>query len=414
MDSILNFLKLNGFTEAEAALRGELSNRSESNGSISSYVMEGREDSVIRVKDQSKGSRGSQSGEISKELIVKEVEGGTVTNGSITKLKSVSVGERSKGGEILGLGEKSAESAFGDLYSWNIDPGNGNVDSFLKDDIAFANNFSELQISEQLKCCSGPVSDRKNSTGVVASRENYKSESDSMGSMSRPLIDVMHERNQTRDRIVFDQARKPTNACSKGKLLDNPWSTSAGHMQSSLDSWKDCSVKTILPFPMADSSSNYDNIFGSGNGVKEGKQKLGSNDMWAAKKEHIIEMDQLFELGKSQGCSNLRDIGSVSSHPQIVSESQKEELPQLPPVKLKLEDKSISIHWDEKVDHHVSGTKITMEDESFFIGSYLDIPIGQEINSSGLFMIHYNVFSLVLFLLKSKLLEFIKAMNMFF
>ncbi|XXG51316.1 hypothetical protein AAC387_Pa02g5119 [Persea americana] len=389
VDSILDFLKLNGFTEAEAALRGELSNRSESNGAISSYVMEGGEDSVIRVKDQSKGSRGSQSGEISKELIVKEVEGGTVTNGSITKLKSVSVGERSKGGEILGSGEKSAgfargsENALGDLYSWNINPGNGNVDPFLKDDIAFANSFSGLQISEQLKCCSGPVLDRKNSTGVVVSGENYKSESDSMGSMSRSQVDVMHERNQTRDHIVFDQARKPTNACSKGKLLDNPWSTSVGPMQSSLDPWKECSVKTILPFPMANSSSNYDNIFGSGNGVKEGKQKLGSNDMWAAKKEHIIEMDQLFELGKSQGCSNPKDIGSISSHSQIVPESQKEELPQLPPVKLKLEDKSISIHWDEKVDHHVSGTKITMEDETFFIGSYLDIPIGQEISSSG-------------------------------
>lgn len=391
VDAILDFLKRNRFTQAEAALLGELGGRLESNGSILGNLMEG-EDSVVRVKDQGKGCRGSQSSEISEELIVKEVEGGTVTNGSITKWKSVSVGERNKGGEFLGSSEKSvgfpkvSESDLGDLYSWNINTGNGNVAPFPKDDITFANNFSKFQISEQSKVCSGPVLDRKNLTGVQVSGESYKSESDSMGERRKSL------RDQMRDHILFDQACKPSNACSKDQLLDNPWSTSAGPMQSSLDSWKECTVKTVLPFPMADSSSSYDNIFGSGNSRKEGKQKLGNNGTQAAKKEHIIEVDQLFVLGKSQGCSDQRDIGGISS--QIVSESQKEELPPLPPVKLKSEDKSISIHWEEKVDHHASGTKITTADNTFLIGSYLDIPVGQEISSSGLFVIYYNVFSI--------------------
>ena len=39
--------------------------------------------------------------------------------------------------------------------------------------------------------------------------------------------------------------------------------------------------------------------------------------------------------------------------------------------------------WEEKFEHEGPGSKIAGVDNAFLIGSYLDVPIGQEINSSG-------------------------------
>ncbi|XP_076902662.1 uncharacterized protein LOC143557489 [Bidens hawaiensis] len=60
-----------------------------------------------------------------------------------------------------------------------------------------------------------------------------------------------------------------------------------------------------------------------------------------------------------------------------------EELPRLPPVKLKSDEKLSSITWEEKYQRGGPGSKTVSVDSSYLIGSFLDVPIGQEISSSG-------------------------------
>ncbi|KAL5683645.1 hypothetical protein ACJX0J_010030, partial [Zea mays] len=44
------------------------------------------------------------------------------------------------------------------------------------------------------------------------------------------------------------------------------------------------------------------------------------------------------------------------------------------------------MNWEEKINHHGSGAKQSSADHAFMIGSYLDVPIGQEITSSGMLL----------------------------
>ncbi|MFS7983008.1 putative dual-specificity kinase CMGC-DYRK-PRP4 family [Helianthus anomalus] len=57
--------------------------------------------------------------------------------------------------------------------------------------------------------------------------------------------------------------------------------------------------------------------------------------------------------------------------------------PRLPPVKLKSDDKHSSIAWEEKYQRDEPGSKTFNVESSYLIGSFLDVPIGQEISSSG-------------------------------
>ncbi|KAJ0570349.1 putative dual-specificity kinase CMGC-DYRK-PRP4 family [Helianthus annuus] len=67
----------------------------------------------------------------------------------------------------------------------------------------------------------------------------------------------------------------------------------------------------------------------------------------------------------------------------VILEKHTEELPRLPPVKLKSDDKLSSITWEEKYQRGGPGLKPVNVDSTYFIGSFLDVPIGQEISSSG-------------------------------
>ncbi|GFP88472.1 probable serine/threonine-protein kinase dyrk2 [Phtheirospermum japonicum] len=126
--------------------------------------------------------------------------------------------------------------------------------------------------------------------------------------------------------------------------------------------WKDCSIKTVFPFSIGDASTSYDSAVDVVD-KKDGKKKAEFNEIRAAMKEQV-------------------DFGSLDFH-QLASENQKEELPRLPPVRLKSEDKPFSIHWEEKYERDGPGTKILNADNPYLIGSFLDVPIGQELIPSG-------------------------------
>lgn len=102
--------------------------------------------------------------------------------------------------------------------------------------------------------------------------------------------------------------------------------------------------------------------------------------MRASIKQQVDEVGRALYLGKSQGNSEQKNI-SVGF--PLVTDNAREEFPRLPPVKLKSEDKPLNINWEEKFERDVSGTKLLSSDNSLLIGSYLDVPVGQEIHSSG-------------------------------
>ncbi|KAK1309056.1 Serine/threonine-protein kinase AFC2 [Acorus calamus] len=239
VEEILEFLRRNKFTRAEAALRGELGGRSDLKGPVP------KPDEGLKVAESGRGPV-KQGGDASRELIVKEIECGTV-NASVAT----------------------------DLYPWNF----GGADDFM-----------EILISEQPR-----------------------------------------------------HLRK-----AKSEAPDNPWSSSKNGDEQPLPPvassscsgpWKEFSVvKTV--FPAID------------DGKKDRKKRTEAVE--------CLEVDL----------------------PSIVVENNKQELPRLAPVKLKSEDKQLSVHWEEKNERHglrISGT----EDNAFSIGAFLDVPIGQEINSTG-------------------------------
>lgn len=409
VDVILDFLRRNRFKSAEAALRGELSNRSDLIRSIQKSIHEEKdlgnpldeeEEDKPDVENLGKGRR--TSGEVSKELIVKEIECGTSKSGSDNKLRTAaSIVERYKTNESAGTSEKRFSLAQGfedtspDFSSWKVNSSNAPLGPFEKDSSVITNNFSQLQISEQSKHRS-KASDKGDSViEAVKSGESYAIElglpgeqrTSRFGSTSISNAELKYEKNQTSDLREVDQHYGPTPVYSKHSLADNPWSKSEESTQPSSDPWKDCSVKTVLPFSIGNASTSYESGLASSDNKKEGTRKVETKVIRTAMKEQVEEVERSLFFGKSKGSSEQKSVCNLDL--PIVTENHKEELPRLAPVKLKLEDKLVNINWEEKFDHHGDGPKFTSADNTFLIGSFLDVPVGQEINSSGLFV---NVF----------------------
>uniref|UniRef100_F6HF61 Protein kinase domain-containing protein n=1 Tax=Vitis vinifera TaxID=29760 RepID=F6HF61_VITVI len=377
VDVILDFLRRNRFTRAEAALRSELGNRPDLNGFLQKLTLEEKADSGNVAGVEAANGDGSQAqGSGSKELvIVKEIECGERNkppSGDATNMRSEKNFAFSKGSEDTVL----------DLYTWkfNADPyrNEGGSSGVSTKNNSNSNSVLELQVYEQSRYRIGELSD------AVASKADAKSGEEEIGfsgekrgSWVGSSSEVTTETNKY-DRKELDQKLKSSNSIlySKGNFADNPWSEP---MHSSSDQWKNCSIKTVFPFSKGDVSTSYDNAAGSEK--KDGKRKAEMGGIRAAIKEQVDEVGRALYFGKSQGSSELKTISSLNF--PLVLECQKEELPRLPPVKLKSEEKPLNISWEEKFEHEGPGSKIAGVDNAFLIGSYLDVPIGQEINSSG-------------------------------
>lgn len=377
VDVILDFLRRNRFSRAEAALRSELSNRPDLNGFLQKLTLEEKADSSNVAGVEGVNGDGSQvHGSASKELVI---------------VKEIECGERNKPptGDAIDMRSdknftfsKGVDETVLDLYTWKF-----NADPYLNDggssgvgtkNNSNSNSTSELQVYEQSRYRAGEASDAGGSKASVKSgEEENRFSGEKRGSWVGSSSEVNLETSKY-DPKAFDQKLKSSNSSMylKDNFVDNPWSEP---MTSSSDPWKNCSIKTVFPFSKGDVSTSYDNSAGSDK--KDGKRKAVMSDIRAAIKEQVDEVGRTLYFGKSQGSSELKTISSLSF--PLVSECQKEELPRLPPVKLKSEEKPLSINWEEKFEHEGPGSKITGADNTFLIGSYLDVPIGQEINSSG-------------------------------
>ncbi|XP_051123234.1 uncharacterized protein LOC127246077 isoform X2 [Andrographis paniculata] len=334
VDAILEYLRRNKFTIAEAALRSELGNRPDLCGSfqklthvdkepVNTSNKEGKLGHVIEeipaIKtsqdhgESVKDSSTSTSAEAFKELIVKEVECGAGKNGFETKWKRCGViGEQKKVNVSVGTSDKdfnflkSSDDTVLDMHSKKYYASNGSVTLYQKDDSSvYDNKFLGFQV---------PGNTEPNVTEA------------------------------------FDT-----------------------------ELWKECSVKTVFPFSNGDASTSYDTSVGAVD-KKEGKRKSEFNDIRAVIKEQVDEMGRAIFFGKTQA-GEPKDFDELEFHP--ASENQKEEFPRLPPVRLKTEDRPFNIQWDEKHEHDGPPPKILGDDNPYHIGSFLDVPFGQEINPPG-------------------------------
>ncbi|XP_050216477.1 uncharacterized protein LOC126667532 [Mercurialis annua] len=368
VDVILDFLKRNRFTRAEAALRSELTNHPDLNGFLTKLTLEDKESAkVLEEESRSKAGSNNQrlgsrnSFEISNELIVKEIECGTGRNGTESKWRnSALVGDRSDKVNETTVANDSEDTML-DLYSWNFNSRNGHSSDRYQSDVGTVNGIDDFSCR----------STNKSGEDVIFSGEQRNLW---LGSTSNAKTESSYERIQTSEAKELDQQLKATITYP----TDNTWCRNEGPA-SSAASWKDCPVKTIFPFPKVDVSTTYD--ANTGSDKREGKRKTDMADVRVAIKEQVDEVGRALYLGKSQGSTDKNNLTGLSF--SLPSDNSKEEFPRLPPVKLKSEDKPLNVNWQEKFDCDGPGMKHSGADNAFLIGSYLDVPIGQEINSSG-------------------------------
>ncbi|XP_022766845.1 uncharacterized protein LOC111311588 isoform X2 [Durio zibethinus] len=396
VDVILDFLRKNRFTRAEAALQSELINRPDLNGFFQKFTLEEKgpgnvleEENRKKIAAESHGSGSRSSGDVSKELIVKEIEYGAGRNGSESKWRNAaSTEERNKTYEAKVTSEKSftfsknSEDSVLNLQSWNFNTSNG-PDLFKNDGFVSSNSFSELEKTDQSRYRTSDAPDTDK--GNVKSGEEITFSGDMktswFGNTSKANVDSMYDKLHTSETKELDQQFKTSSACLKENFADNSrWSRTEEPTSSSSEIWKACSVKTVFPFPKGDVSISYDPA--SASDKREGKKKADALDVRVAIKEQVDEVGRALFFGKSQGSAEQKGING-STFP-LASDNPKEELPRLPPVKLKSEEKSMNVNWEEKYERDRPGAKPTSADNIFLMGSYLDVPIGQEINSSGL------------------------------
>ncbi|KAL8224169.1 hypothetical protein R6Q57_019644 [Mikania cordata] len=369
VDAILEFLRRNKFARAEAALRSEIDNRPDLNGFMQDLNLKDKDlgskllEKVSTVGNEGRGS--STSDEISKEkLIVKEIDCGIRRDEPNSRWEITSFdGEYNN--EPNGAKTKNfifsngSEDNLLDLYTWRFDPSNGSADPSDNDDGIRMESVKEYQVSSLSKVHPSEVS----YTERVHRKVGEETKVSLLGPVSNSKVNSVP--NIEPKELNLQHPKR--DILLKDNFSENPWSRNEDYS----------SVKTVFPFPEGDASTSY-NVTSHGVGEKEdGKRK--TDNIRAAIKEQENEVGRALYFGKTQ--NEPQPFGGLGL--PIVSENQKEELPRLPPVKLKSTEKLSSFTWDEKHEHDGPG-QILAADNSYLIGSFLDVPVGQEISSSGL------------------------------
>ncbi|KAL2553500.1 Protein kinase superfamily protein [Forsythia ovata] len=407
VDVILEFLRRNKFSKAEAALRGELCNRPDLSGVLQKLIIEDKELGIkssqeinggkvveedlkiTSFRNSREGLMGTtspqSSGEVLKELIVKEIESGTGSKGPESNWKKkFSMEKQRTVNELVGINDKyfvfgkNLDDTAHDLYSWKYSPSNGPVRSYQNAGGNISEkNFLRSQDSGKSRLDSAEAFDSGKDNARSGKYVNISGEKRTSwpGSTSKTNEELKHEMNGKSELKEVDQR----STRSIDDLADNTWSRSDESSHPSLELRKDCSVKTVLYSSKGDVSSSYDSAVNTGD-KKEGKRKTELSHIMATTKEQVDDIVGVPCFGKSQG-GGPKDFGAFGF--QLAFENQKEELPRLAPVRLKLEDKPFNVHWEEKFQHDGPDPKIMNVDNGYLIGSFLDVPIGQDVIPSG-------------------------------
>ncbi|KAK9064023.1 hypothetical protein SSX86_017895 [Deinandra increscens subsp. villosa] len=389
VDGILEFLRRNNFSKAEAALKSEIDKRPDLNGFMQDLNLKDKDlGSELLEKVNAVGNHGrssSTSDEVSKEKhIVKEMESLTERNGSNNKWEITSFDEEHNNEQSGSENKKfmfsnGSEDNLLDLYTWRFDPSNDPSDN---DDNIKTENVKEHQISSQSKIHLSEASNTERSHRNVEKETKVSL----LGPVNNSKVKLVP--NIEPKELIFQHSKG--NDVSRDDFVENPWSRN----------YEFSSVKTVFPFPEGDASTSYNHINNNYNNnntnnnnnnnnnnknnnnttrvsEKEGKQK--TDNIRAAIKEQENEVLRALYFGKPSGNNEPQALLSLP----VVSENLKEGFPRLPHVKLKSTEKLSSLTRDEKHEHSGLGQNLTADD-SYFLGSFLDVPVDQEITSSGL------------------------------
>ncbi|CAH8359293.1 unnamed protein product [Eruca vesicaria subsp. sativa] len=378
VDGILDFLKRNRFSKAEEALRNELNNNNNKNPSDLNVFLQNLnlEDKGSKPKAVA-GNEGSRDSQVPKELIVKEIDCGTGNNnGSVVKWEN---------------GEKGSKKVISREMSFTFSENLG--------DTASAPDASSCKFTTSGKGTLDPygnVSDISGSS-LVDSFALERSKHGSQADVDKKIV-------ETGEDIVFFGNKTTTswsgNATSKGNSgskvneidrVIEKFGKHENYMSSTRlraedvadttsENLKESSVKTHFKSSRGDdASTSYNQVTSSDK--RDGKKKADVNDVRAAIKEQECEVARALFFGKTQSTFEDKNVSSLGF--PLVYDTRKEEFPRLPPVKLKSEDNPLSLYCDEKFERDGSGSRPINDGEALLIGSYLDVPIGQEISSSG-------------------------------
>ncbi|BAT72594.1 Dual specificity protein [Vigna angularis] len=396
VDVILEFLRRNRFTRAEAALRSEINNRPDLNGFLQKLTLEEKASRDVPQSNKGKPMIEFQEVdtlEVSKELIVTEIECGNGRNAAESKWKTAAptLVERSKSDETVRTSDKNfifsktSEDGMLDLYSWKFNPGKAPVEPYQNDAGSRANTILSLNatVSERSKRQTNEAVDLSvANTSSMSGEENAAlAEKKSLwsGSSSKTSVDLKYDLAQSKEPMELDRQLKFNSSSLKGNFPDNPWSKMDENVNSSSDSCKNC-VKTVFPLSKGDVSSNFDGATYSDK--KEEKKRVEISEARTSIKEQVGESGRSIYLAKTPVSSEQKLIGSLRF--PLPPENEKEEFPRLPPVKLKSDDKPLVVNWEEKFERDGPTSNPPGTDSTFLIGSYLDVPIGQEVNPSGM------------------------------
>ncbi|KAE8705347.1 hypothetical protein F3Y22_tig00110429pilonHSYRG00787 [Hibiscus syriacus] len=356
-DVILDFLRRNRFTRAEAALLSEFGNRPDLNGFCQKLTLEEDFDKVLEEENGEEIAGESHGSEM-----------GLKANGEMLLL----LGFPNKPNEARVTSDKS--------FAFSNKP-NG-PDLLRNDSIFSSSSFPDMEKPDQLRYCMSEAPDIHK--GNVKSGEEIsfpvETKTSWLRNTSKANLDYKYDKLHTGETKELDQQFKTSSAYLKENFADNiRWSRTEEPSSSSSDIWKDCSVKTVFPFPKGDVS--IINNAASASDKRGVKQKADVLDARAAIKEQVDEVGRALFFGKSQGIVEQKGMNGLVF--PLPYDDQKEEFPRLPPVKLKSEEKSLNVSWEEKYEHDGPGAKLMTSNCTFLMGSYLDVPIGQEINASG-------------------------------
>ncbi|KAG7586899.1 Protein kinase-like domain superfamily [Arabidopsis thaliana x Arabidopsis arenosa] len=377
VDGILEFLRNNRFSQAEDALRHELSNRSDINGFLQKLKLEDKDSNEKELRRS-----GSRDSEVSKELIVKEVDCGTSTNGSVIKWENGPAADKPSKKETVvstemsfTFSKNSGDAAALDAHSYKFTSGNGTLEPYRNIDDNSSSLVDSYAFEQSRHGNLADIDKKIVETGedivFFGNKSTLWSGNSTKGNSSKGNSGSKIKETNEIDRLVENSEKHDS---YKGSIL-----LRTEDVVDTSENWKECSVDTLFQSSRGDASTSY-NLVSSLN-KREGKKKADISDVRVAIKEQESEVARALFFGKSQSTFDDKNISSLGL--PLVYDTRKEEFPRLPPVKLKSEDNPLSLHGEEKFERDGSGPRLINDEEALLIGSYLDVPIGQEISSSG-------------------------------
>ncbi|KAF3609409.1 hypothetical protein DY000_02050215 [Brassica cretica] len=328
IDSILEFLRKNRFMRAEAALISELSNNSSSSNGVKSKVFDKKQ--------------GRDKNQVSDELVVKEIQCGSATESHHQQMNDVSVQTQS--------------------------PSGANNSSLWEDRFTFSESLvdTELDLPPWNHADSEVYSIDPSIRSFVNPRSSKPSSHDNV-----PRQVSQYDHGKASHSLEDD---------SMAAIQEGFITTSWPRSEERTDHWKDCSVTTVYPLSKGSTSTN--NLGVPVVDKRQGKKKVGASDSKVVIKEQDDDdVETALCLGKSHSGYEVKNLSGFAF--SLAHDGSREDLPRLPHVRIKSEDKSMNYTSEEKHERDVLDEKLINTENGFLIGSYLDVPIGQEIHSSG-------------------------------